>query len=112
MLAKGCKSMLSGEDKEISLAGGRFTFAHELWVDRSTLDLDCPPIGSVDPLNPRRYDDGPLQNLAVIAKLYVSLLPELRGTLVSKDRGGSFKEIVSPNTSFHHPNYSPHHISS
>jgi hypothetical protein len=34
--------VLSNEDKDISLAGGRFSFAYELWVDPKTLDLECP----------------------------------------------------------------------
>jgi len=40
--ARSRKSVLSNEDKDISLAGGRFSFAYELWVDPKTLDLECP----------------------------------------------------------------------
>ena len=89
--------MLIGEDKDISLAGGRFAFAYELWVDRSTLDRECPP--NVDPLNPRRYEEAPLQDLAVIAEVYASLSPSLRACLTSKDRRESFKDTVRRNTS-------------
>ncbi len=97
--SKRRKSSLIGEDKDISLAGGRFTFAYELWVDRSTLDLECP--ANVDPLNPRRYEEGPLHDLAVISEVHASLSPSLRACLASKDsdRRETFKETVRRNTS-------------
>ena len=84
--------MLSGEDKEISLAGGRFCFAYELWLDPQTLDLECP--ADLDPLNPRRYEDDPLQKLAIVAELYGSLSPNLRASLMNADRRESFKDLV------------------
>jgi len=36
------KSVLSSKNKDISLTGGRFSFAYKLWVDSKTLDLECP----------------------------------------------------------------------
>ena len=68
--------MLSSEDKEISLAGGRFSFAYELWVDSKTLDLECPI--SVDTESPHRYDTALEQEMATIAEVYASLSPSLR----------------------------------
>jgi len=67
--------LLTGEDKEISLAGGQFCFVYELWLDLQTLDLECPT--DLDPLNPCHYEDGPLQKLAIVAELYGSLSPNL-----------------------------------
>jgi hypothetical protein len=90
--SKGRKSMLSGQDKEISLAGGRFTFAYELWVDRSTLGLEC--VENVDPLNPRRYEEASLQKIAVVAEIHASLSPSLRACLTDKDRRETFIETV------------------
>jgi len=95
--SKGRKS-LGGEDKEISLAGGRFAFAHEPWVDPSTLDLKCPE--NVDPLSPRRYEEAHLRELAVIAELHASLPPSLRACLTNKDRRESFKSTVRHKDSF------------
>jgi hypothetical protein len=92
--ARSRKSVLSSEDKEISLAGGRFSFAYELWVDSTTLDLECP-IG-VDIESPHRYDSALEQGMATIAEVYTSLSPSLRLTLSTPSRKEAFKSIVSP----------------
>lgn len=86
--------MLSSEDKEISLAGGRFSFAHELWVDSETLDLECP-IG-VDIESPHRYDNATAQRMATIAEVYTSLSPSLKLILSMPSRKEAFKSVVSP----------------
>jgi len=85
--------VLSSEDKEISLAGGRFSFAYELWVDSKTLDLMCP-IG-VDIESPRHYDSALEQEMATIAEVYSSLLPSLGLILSTPSRKEAFKSVVS-----------------
>ncbi len=52
--ARSHKSVLSSKDKEISLAGGRFSFTYKLWMDPKMLDLECP-IG-VDIESPHCYN--------------------------------------------------------
>ena len=95
--------MLSNEDKDILLAGGRFSFAYELWVDSKTLDLECP-IG-VDIESHRRYDGSPLeQEMAIIAEVYASLSPSLRLILSTPSRKESFKSVVSPQVARHYSN--------
>ena len=85
-----------GEEKEISLAGGRFAFTYELWLDRSTLDIEHNE--NVDPLSPRRYEEATLQEHAIIAEVYASLSPSLRACLANKDRRKSFKDTVRRST--------------
>jgi hypothetical protein len=63
--ARSRKSVLSNEDKDISLAGGRFSFAYELWVDPKMLDLECP-IG-VDIESYHHYASPLEQEMAIIA---------------------------------------------
>ena len=91
--ARSRKSVLSSEDKEISLAGGRFSFAYELWVDSKTLDLECP-VG-VDTESPHRYDTALEQEMATIAEVYASLSPSLRSILSTPSRKEAFKSVVS-----------------
>ena len=86
--------MLSNEDKEISLAGGRFSFAYELWVDPKTLDLECP-IG-VDIESHHRYASPLEQEMAIITEVYASLSPSLRLILSTPSRKETFKSAVSP----------------
>ena len=92
---RGCKSMLSNEDKDISLVEGRFSFTYELWVDSKMLDLECP-IG-MDIKSYCCYDGSPLeQEMAIIAKVYASLSPSLRLILSTPSCKESFKSVVSP----------------
>jgi hypothetical protein len=86
--------VLSNEDKEISLAGGRFSFAYELWVDPKTLDLECP-IG-VDIESHHRYASPLEQEMAIIAEVYASLSPSLRLILSTPSRKETFKSAISP----------------
>ncbi|KAH9161732.1 hypothetical protein EDB89DRAFT_1913721 [Lactarius sanguifluus] len=51
--ARAPRGSLSGESKEISLAGGRFSVVGELWVDATMLDVAFPH--GFDPLNPAHY---------------------------------------------------------
>jgi len=85
--------VLSSEDKEISLAGGRFSFAYELWVDSKMLDLECP-VG-VDTKSPHRYDTALEQEMATIAEVYASLSPSLRSILSTPSCKEAFKSVVS-----------------
>jgi hypothetical protein len=49
-MKKGHRLMLSGEDKESTLARGLFSFVFELWVDESILKCDCPSgMGTLNP---------------------------------------------------------------
>ena len=86
--------MLSGDDKAIALAGGRFAFAYEPWVDGSALDREHP--SGVDPLNKERYSSTRAQELAITAELYDSLPSHLQNELMSDRRRPSFKKTVSP----------------
>jgi hypothetical protein len=85
---------LSSEDKEISLAGGKFSFTHELWVDPQMLDLECPV--DVDIESPHRYENAVPQQMATIAEVYASLSPSLRLILSTPSRKEAFKSVVSP----------------
>jgi len=101
--ARGRKSVLSNEDKDISLAGGRFSFAYELWVDSKMLNLECP-IG-VDIESHRCYDGSPLeQEMAIIAEVYASLSPSLWLILSTPSRKESFKSVVSPHIARYYSN--------
>ncbi|KAI9433793.1 hypothetical protein BJY52DRAFT_1198444 [Lactarius psammicola] len=62
-------SSLSGESKEISLAGG------------------------FDPLNPNRYSDPCAEARGVIAELYLDLAPHLQQSLADPNRRETFKTI-------------------
>ena len=86
--------MLTGEDKEISLAGGRFSVVGELWLNSSVLDIARPE--GVDPLSPDRYDssDPAAENQSVIAELYQDLPPHLQIALANDNRRASFKKLV------------------
>ena len=86
--------MLTGEDKEISLAGGRFSVVGELWLNSSVLDIACPE--GVNPLSPDHYDssDPAAENQSVIAELYQDLPPHLQIALTNDNRQASFKKLV------------------
>jgi len=87
--------VLSNKDKDISLAGGKFSFAYELWLDPKMLDLECPV--NVDIESPHRYDNSPLeQEMAVIAEVYASLSPSLQLILLTPSCKENFKSAVSP----------------
>ncbi|KAF8268766.1 hypothetical protein EI94DRAFT_1700013 [Lactarius quietus] len=88
---KGRRSMLSGEDKEITLARGRFSFAFELWVDDPVFERDCP--SGLDPLTPERYRTKHAEELAITAELYDSLPLHLQEALADPRRRTSFKKI-------------------
>ncbi|KAI9453058.1 hypothetical protein F5148DRAFT_1289331 [Russula earlei] len=60
------KSSLTKEDEAIAYAGVRFTVMHELWVNRSTLKLECPT--DVDTLCPHRYNDLDKREMVIIAE--------------------------------------------
>jgi len=91
--ARSRKLVLSSEDKEILLAGGRFSFAYELWVDSKTLDLMCP-IG-VDIESPHCYDSALEQEMATIAEVYSSLSPSLGLILSTPLHKEAFKSVMS-----------------
>ena len=86
--------MLTGEDKEISLAGGRFSVVGELWLNSSVLDIARPE--GVDPLSPDHYDSGDraADNQGIIAELYQDLPPHLQNALANDNRRASFKKLV------------------
>ncbi|KAF8262152.1 hypothetical protein EI94DRAFT_1809217 [Lactarius quietus] len=88
---KGRRSMLSGEDKEITLARGRFSFAFELWVDDPVFERDCP--SGLDPLTPERYRTKHAEELAITAELYDSLPLHLQEALADPRWRTSFKKI-------------------
>ncbi|KAH9959377.1 hypothetical protein BGW80DRAFT_1464759 [Lactifluus volemus] len=85
---KGRKSDLSGEDREITHAGGRFALIGELWVDAAILKFDRPM--SVDPLNPARYESPREGEFAILAEVYESLPEHLQQALSDKKRQASF----------------------
>ena len=90
---KAPKVALSGEEKEIALAGGRFSVVGEPWVNRTTLDVAFPQ--DFDPLNPRRYTDPHAEVRGIIAEVYLDLPPHLRKLLADDDRRPTFKRAVS-----------------
>jgi hypothetical protein len=87
------KKSKSGKDKQISLAGGKFTFAYELWIDSGVLNVACP-VG-VNTQTHHRYDNAQAQEVAIVAELYESLSLGLQTALVMPSRKESFKESVS-----------------
>jgi hypothetical protein len=90
---KGSKSAGSSGEKDVTLAGGRFCFAYELWVDDLVFERDRP--SGVDPLNHQRYLTPYAQEVAVTAELYESLPPHLQEALMDQRRRPSFKKTVS-----------------
>ncbi|KAH9021899.1 hypothetical protein EDB85DRAFT_2152089 [Lactarius pseudohatsudake] len=88
---KKARKVLVGNEKEIALAGGRFSFAYELWVDDSIFHIDRPE--GVDPLNVGRYNTALTQKVAVAAELYGSLPPYLQEELADQRRRKSFMDI-------------------
>ncbi|KAI9433159.1 hypothetical protein H4582DRAFT_2187437 [Lactarius indigo] len=91
--ARAPRGSLSGESKEISHAGGRFSVVGELWVDTATLEVPFPQ--NFDPLNPARYspDDPHAEVRGVMAELYLDLAPSLRQLLADRNRKRSFISI-------------------
>ncbi|KAI9428666.1 hypothetical protein BJY52DRAFT_1232716 [Lactarius psammicola] len=85
-------SSLSGELKEISLAGGRFSVVGELCVSKTTLDIPFPQ--GFDPLNPNRYSDPCAKARGVIAELYLDLAPHLQQLLADPNQRETFKTIA------------------
>ncbi|KAF8274705.1 hypothetical protein EI94DRAFT_1794000 [Lactarius quietus] len=90
-LKKGRRSMLSGEDKEITLAGGWFSFVFELWVDDPVFECDHP--SGLDPLNPEHYHTKHAEGLTITAELYSSLPLHLQEALADLRQQTSFKKI-------------------
>ena len=80
------------DDKEITLAGGRFAFAYKLWVKGSILELEHP--SGVDPLSNQQYSEPSTEKLAISEELYSSLSPHLQGALADERRRPSFKKTV------------------
>ena len=87
------RGTLTGEAKEISLAGGRFFVVGELWVSGSVLDIPRPQ--GVDPLSASRYENAASESQAVIAELYQDLPPHLQEALANENRQAGFKKHVS-----------------
>jgi hypothetical protein len=92
-VVRAVRGSLTGETKEINLAGGRFSVVGELWVKNATLDVAFPH--DFDPLNPSRYNDLHAEARGVIAELYLDLKPHLRKVLADKDRRPTFTKTVS-----------------
>lgn len=90
---KGRKSLPSSNERETALAGGRFAFAFELWVDISIFDEERP--SGVDPLNHHRYDSPLAKKLAITTELYESLPSHLHGALMDPRRRSAFAKLVS-----------------
>ncbi|KAI9441950.1 hypothetical protein BJY52DRAFT_1195037 [Lactarius psammicola] len=88
---KGHKSLPSNNDRETTLAGGRFAFAFELWVDISIFDQERP--SRVDPLNHHCYDSPLAEKLAITTELYESLPSHLHGSLVDPRRRSAFAKL-------------------
>ncbi|KAH9013070.1 hypothetical protein EDB85DRAFT_2158477 [Lactarius pseudohatsudake] len=89
--ARAPRGSLSGESKEISLAGGRFSVVGELWVDAAMLAGTFPQ--GFDPLNPARYsaNDPHANARGIMAELYLDLAPHLQQLMMDRDRKKSFK---------------------
>ncbi|KAF8259062.1 hypothetical protein EI94DRAFT_1814033 [Lactarius quietus] len=86
---KGRKSV-GVDDKEITLTGGRFAFAYELWVDGAILELERP--SGVDPLSNQRYSETSTEKLAISEELYSSPSLHLQDALANERRHPSFKK--------------------
>ncbi|KAI9453592.1 hypothetical protein F5148DRAFT_1151921 [Russula earlei] len=82
------KSSLTKEDEAIAYAGARFTVTHELWVNRSTLELECPT--NVNTLCPRCYNNLNKCEMVIIAEVYKSLPENLRAALSATNQQASF----------------------
>ncbi|KAN0137280.1 hypothetical protein V8E53_004725 [Lactarius tabidus] len=87
----GCKSLLTSNVNDIALAGGRFFFVFELWVDGPNLECERP--SGMDPLNSQHYADGCSEVIAIAAELYSSLPPNLQEGLADPRWRPSFKKI-------------------
>ncbi|KAI9432012.1 hypothetical protein H4582DRAFT_2102612 [Lactarius indigo] len=85
------RGSLSGEEKEISLAGGRFSVIGEPWVARPIFAIPFPR--NVDPLDPTRYANKTSEDLGIIAELYRSLPKHLQKALANDNRRDAFREI-------------------
>lgn len=90
------KGLLHREEKEISLAGGRFSVVGELWVPSTILDISRVHSLAVDPLSAERYSDHYSEDLGIVAELYRDLSPRLQEALGHENRRASFKKIVCP----------------
>ena len=98
-LKKQPKLTLTSKQKTIQHAGGRFAFAHELWIDCVMLNKLCPP--RVIIIYPSHYDDEQIQKLTALAKLYKSLSLDLRVAISMLSCREGFKKLVSHNFSQH-----------
>ena len=92
-IAKG-RIVLHGEEKQISLAGGKFLVVGELWVHETILDIPCPR--GVDPLSMTRYDNSYSEDRAIITEIHADLSNSLQEALADMDRQESFKVTVCP----------------
>ncbi|KAH8984061.1 hypothetical protein EDB86DRAFT_2833660 [Lactarius hatsudake] len=88
---KKVRTLLVGDEKEIALAGGQFSFAYEPWVHNSIFEIDRPE--GVDPLNVGHYNTALTQKVAIAAELYESLPPHLQEELADARRRKSFIKI-------------------
>jgi hypothetical protein len=89
------KSGLTSEEKQITYAGEKFCFAHELWIKRDTLLKPCPP--GVNPNCRSRYESGDkIEEVAALTELYESLSSALHTALSMPSRSGPFVRLVSP----------------
>jgi hypothetical protein len=92
-LTKQPKSVLTAEETAIQHAGGRFAFAHELWIDRTILYKPCPP--NVDISCPGRYEDDQKQEITALAEVHESLPSTLKDALSTPSRKETFIHHVS-----------------
>ncbi|KAI0284931.1 hypothetical protein BC826DRAFT_130280 [Russula brevipes] len=91
---RGGRKLASKDDrKDVKHAGGRFSFAHELWVEDKIFNMARPP--DVDPLSPLRYDYAETQSLAIVSELYESLTPALQEELATPSSRQSFKDAFT-----------------
>ncbi|KAH9166646.1 hypothetical protein EDB89DRAFT_2075584 [Lactarius sanguifluus] len=88
---KKVRTLLVGDEKDIALAGGRFSFAYEPWVHDSIFEIDRPE--GVDPLNVEHYNTALTRKVAIAAELYESLSPHLQEELADPRRRKSFIKI-------------------
>jgi hypothetical protein len=93
--ARAGRGSLTGEAKEISHAGGRFSVVGEPWVELATMRIPFPR--DVDPMNPSRYNDKDpgIEQRGIIAELYLDLAPHLQLALADPDRQDTFTTGVS-----------------
>ncbi|KAI0308495.1 hypothetical protein OF83DRAFT_1180747, partial [Amylostereum chailletii] len=86
--SKGSRTTLVGEEKQISLAGGKFAMMNELWLSEVVL-LTLRPT-DVDPMMPSRYNSDYAKNLGAAEELYDALSPSLQAILADDNRRSSF----------------------